>query len=567
MDPKYEFNAISRDIKIEMGRSYLTISAQDKIQLFTSLYGLDREVVHDHLLCHLYHKSTDNCWCEYIDLSPERPVVNFLTSLIDLNDNNRLHGDVKTVEQCLVNTRVLISRISLQLGNLTISDLSEVISESIDTSFQQLLNLLVSISNRLCAILRYLKSGPSCQSTPERSLSPVSRKSTSPFLRLSPLNLNQVTSISVMLALISLPTCEALSSQLFCEASINNMDLSNLAINLSASHSTLMEIDASPFISGTERLDEKLYTSYRVPTWEAFTLADNRCTQGGAQPLNVSSENQYNVLLTRFKARQENFIVPVRKALYYEKEKNETFIGGPDADHAFELRADPPTGTLYDIALIQPSQVADQDEAYELISKSFGTSVLSKTDYYLCENTPSNDFDRKFHLKYIKKSVSELITEISYLIKNYLSLKSSINSDSDLSTSTASSSVDDCITVKISISHSPLSVPSSIIEKSNEDDIIPKLQDLTEELTIIKLSIEKVITDHIRPDIDYDFNGNFLNMLAHTDFSESDDVTFFISFILLWIFSISVSFVAYMIPVCKNALARDTLQSISVNNV
>ena len=82
MDPKYEFNAISRDIKIEMGRSYLTISAQDKIQLFTSLYGLDREVVHDHLLCHLYHKSTDNCWCEYIDLSPERPVVNFLTSLI-----------------------------------------------------------------------------------------------------------------------------------------------------------------------------------------------------------------------------------------------------------------------------------------------------------------------------------------------------------------------------------------------------------------------------------------------------------------------------------------------------
>jgi len=127
--------------------------------------------------------------------------------------------------------------------------------------------------------------------------------------------------------------------------------------------------------------------------------------------------------------------------------------------------------------------------------------------------------------------------------------------------------VDDCITVEISISHSPLSVPSTIIEKSNEDDIIPKLQDLTEELTIIKLSIEKVITDNIRPDIDYDFNGNFLNMLAHTDFSESDDITFFISFILLWIFSISVSFVAYMIPVCKNALARDTLQSISVNNV
>ena len=567
MDPKFEFNTIARDIKIELGRNYLTIPTQDKIQLFTSLYGLDREVVRDHFLRHLYHQSTDSCWCEYIDLSPERPVVNFLTSLIELNENNRLHGDVKTLEQCLVNTRVLISRVSLQLGNLLISDLSDVISETIDTSFQQMLNLLVSTSNKLCGILRYLKSGPSCQSTPERSLSPVSRKSTSPFLRLSPLNLNQVTSISVMLALISLPTCESLSSQLFCEASINNMDLSNLANNLSASHGKLMEIKASPFISGTERLDDKLYTSYQVPTWEAFTLADNRCTQGGAQLLNVSSENQYNTLLTRFKARQENFIVPVRKATYYEAAKNETFIGGPDADHAFELRADPPTGTLYDIALIQPNQDADQDEAYELISKISGTSVLSKTDYYLCENTPSNDFNRKFHLNYIKDSVSSLITEISYLIKNYLSLKPNINSDSDLSTSTASSSIGNCITVEISISHSPLTVPSTIIEKSNEEEMISKLQDLTEEITIIKLSIEKVITEHIRPDIDYDFNGNFLNMLAHTDFSESDDVTFFISFVLLWILSISVSFVAYMIPVCKNALARDTLQSISVSNV
>ena len=33
MDPKFEFNTIARDIKIELGRNYLTIPTQDKIQL------------------------------------------------------------------------------------------------------------------------------------------------------------------------------------------------------------------------------------------------------------------------------------------------------------------------------------------------------------------------------------------------------------------------------------------------------------------------------------------------------------------------------------------------------
>ena len=74
-----------------------------------------------------------------------------------------------------------------------------------------------------------------------------------------------------------------------------------------------MEIKASPFVSDTEHLDDKLYTSYQVPTWEAFTQAESRCTLGGAQLLNVSSESQYNTLLARFKTRQDNFIVPVRK--------------------------------------------------------------------------------------------------------------------------------------------------------------------------------------------------------------------------------------------------------------
>ena len=59
MDPKFEFNAIARDIKIEMGRRYLTIPAQDKIQLFTSLYELDKEVMHGHLLHFCRHQDDE----------------------------------------------------------------------------------------------------------------------------------------------------------------------------------------------------------------------------------------------------------------------------------------------------------------------------------------------------------------------------------------------------------------------------------------------------------------------------------------------------------------------------
>ena len=570
--------------KIKGKSAFLEIMIPDgKCKVFSSMYNLSNSFMSAHFKQHNFSKSLDSeCWCVCVDLNPNLPINEFFISIQqgclrypDLGDDF-IAWAINRVSM----GKSLLKR-GLSMANYSSTDptdnfLIEGFKRELNEKLNSLHTVLKSLSN-MQFVLQLIKTKhgnsnnsqlSSKQSFPlqdlpapsfkRRKLVMASKKdSDSQFsdsdLKNDPVETSKSTRtsrpfmhpyffiVTSMLTLLSPAFCLNL-----CQPQLSELILNEALSNLTVSDTAVKSMVASPFEKNSDQINSKVFTYYHpLVSWEGFIKARDTCTADGGE---IFSPNrlEYTALVEKFRPLKYSFFLPIyRSKKYVIRKKEEYYIGN---DQSSVIENTDKNGINFTHVLIETGS----NPLDIFLAFPYDPNVAIEEDHvYVCANKQGNEFNRKKRLDLWNTQLSSSINSLKSLISEFII------------TNTAKEG-ENCIEIHLGEKILALNIPGDLltIDEENEDKAHKLISEFNSKVEEVHGNLKNLFQNPNAVDCDQDFKGNFFNMLANLDFSESDDVVVFIFFVLIIILAILGIISTACISFCRKRLARDTLKSI-----